>query len=556
VKHVRPTDANQEAQTMFSKKRRQFLKQSATAGIACSGSALLGPFVLAQPPAPSGDVAHIYVDSRRKIGALDPDLFGSFLEHLGRAIYQGIYDPASSLSDGNGFRKDVMEEVRRLGVPIIRYPGGNFVSGYNWLDGVGPKKDRPSVLDKAWNTIDTNQFGTNEFMAWSKLVGTTPLMGLNLGTGTAEQAAALVEYCNVEKGTKWSDLRRTHGIEQPYKVEHWCLGNEMDGPWQIGHMTATEYGLKAQDAARQMHAVDPTLKLIACGSSGPGMPTYLEWDREVLEQCYEYVDALSLHRYIGNTKEETGDDSTKFLAMNLSMEQQIAETLAVCDLVRGHKRSPKKLWLSFDEWNVWYRARSGEALNGHEQVAPHLLEEVYNLEDALLVGGIVNTLMRNADRIKIACLAQLVNVIAPLVTNSNGLLRQTIYYPYSWALQYARGDVLDLLVESPRYEVSEMGQVAYLDVAATLNPESGRVAMFILNRDLNKSHEVEISWQDWVPKRVLGASVLTGGDLKAFNTFEAPRRVAPQSADKPSTTGGRTRLELPARSYTVIQWDS
>ena len=541
---------------MFSDKRRQFLRQAATAGMACSANSFLSPFAFAQPPASSGDVARIYVDSRRTIALLDRNLFGSFLEHLGRAIYQGIYDPASSRADGAGFRKDVMEEVRQLGVPIIRYPGGNFVSGYNWLDGVGPKKDRPRVLDKAWNTIDTNQFGTNEFMAWSKLVGSRPLMGLNLGTGTAERAAALVEYCNVEKGTKWSDLRRSHGVEQAHKVEHWCLGNEMDGPWQIGHMTATEYGMKAQDAARQMRAVDPSLKLIACGSSGPGMPTYLEWDREVLEQCYEYVDALSLHRYIGNTQEETGKDSAKFLAMNLSMEQQIAETLAVCDLVRGHKRSPKKLWLSFDEWNVWYRERSGDALNGHEHEAPHLLEEVYNLEDALLVGGIVNTLMRNADRIKIACLAQLVNVIAPLVTNAKGMFRQTIYYPYSWALQLARGNVLNVLVESPTYEVSEMGQVPYIDVAGTLSPEDGKVALFILNRDLNKAHTVEINWLDHSPGRVLSSTVLTGGDLKAFNSFEAPQRVAPQSVDKPSTNGGRTKLELPARSYTAIQWSA
>jgi alpha-N-arabinofuranosidase len=541
---------------MFSDTRREFLKKTATAGIACSASSFLRPFALAQSPSVSGNVARIYVDSRRTIAPLDRNIFGSFLEHLGRAIYEGIYDPGSPLSDGAGFRSDVLEQVRQLGVPIIRYPGGNFVSGYNWLDGVGPKKDRPRVLDKAWNTIDTNQFGTNEFMAWSKLVGSKPLMGLNLGTGTAERAAALVEYCNVAKGTKWSDLRRAHGTEQPYKVEHWCLGNEMDGPWQIGHMTAAEYGLKAQDAARQMRAVDPSLKLIACGSSGPGMPTYLEWDREVLEQCYEYVDALSLHRYLGNTKEETGEDSAKFLAMNLSMEQQIAETLAVCDLVRGHKRSPKKLWLSFDEWNVWYRARSGDALNGHEQEAPHLLEEVYNLEDALLVGGIINTLMRNADRIKIACLAQLVNVIAPLVTNASGLLRQTTYYPYSWALQFARGNVLNVLVESPTYEVLEMGQVPYLDVTATLDPEAGRLSMFILNRDLNKAHPVEINWQDWAPNRVLGSTTLTGGDLKAFNSFDAPQRIAPQAADKPSTTGGRTRFAVPARSYTVLQWQA
>ena len=540
---------------MFSDTRRKFLKQAATAGVGCSANLIGSRFASAQTASSdSVAAARIYVDSRRTIAPLDRNLFGSFLEHLGRAIYEGIYDPGSTLSDANGFRKDVLDEVRQLGVPIIRYPGGNFVSGYNWLDGVGPKKDRPRVLDRAWNTIDTNQFGTNEFMAWSKIVGARPLMGLNLGTATAERAAALVEYCNIEKGTKWSDLRRSHGIEQSYKVEYWCLGNEMDGPWQIGHMTATEYGMKAQDAARQMHAVDPSLKLIACGSSGPGMPTYLEWDREVLEQCYEYVDALSLHRYIGNTKDETGGESAKFVAMNLSMERQIEETIAVCDLVRGHKRSPKKLWLSFDEWNVWYRARSGDALNGREQEAPHLLEEVYDLEDALLVGGILNTLMRHADRIKIACLAQLVNVIAPIVTNAKGLLQQTIYYPYSWALQCARGNVLNILVESPTYEVSEMGQVPYLDVAGTLSPEDGKASLFILNRDLTKAHTVEINWQDRTPGKVLNSSVLTGSDLRAFNSFEAPQRVAPQPADKLTTSGGRTRFEVPARSYTVIQW--
>lgn len=546
---------------MSSGTRRKFLKQVTGVGVACSANLLAPHLASGRSPqsaqaaaAQSGTLSRIYIDSRRTIGALDRNLFGSFLEHLGRAIYEGIYEPGSSLSDANGFRKDVLEEVRNLGVPIIRYPGGNFVSGYNWLDGVGPKKERPRVLDKAWNTIDTNQFGTNEFMAWSRMAGARPLMGLNLGTSTAEKAAALVEYCNLEKGTKWSDLRRSHGVEEPYKVQHWCLGNEMDGPWQIGHMTATEYGLKAQDAARQMRAVDPSLKLIACGSSGPGMPTYLEWDREVLEQCYEYVDALSLHRYIGNTQEETGKDSAKFLAMNLSMERQIAETLAVCDMVRGHKRSPKKLWLSFDEWNVWYRARDAEAMNGHEHEAPHLLEEVYNLEDALLVGGILNSLMRNADRIKIACLAQLVNVIAPIMTNATGLLRQTIYYPYSWALRWANGTVLNALVESPTYNVPDLGQVPYLDVTATSSQEESKISVFILNRDLSKAQTVEINWQNTTPGKLLNSMILTGNDLKASNTFDSPHRVVPQSFDKPATAEGRTRFDVPARSYTVLQW--
>jgi alpha-N-arabinofuranosidase len=342
---------------------------------------------------------------------------------------------------------------------------------------------------------------------------------------------------------------------EPYKVQKWCLGNEMDGPWQIGHMTATEYGLKAEDAARQMRYVDPSLKLIACGSSGPGMPTYLEWDREVLEQCYDYVDAISLHRYVGNTTAETGGDSSKFLALNLSMERQIEEVAAVCDVVRGHIRSPKKLWLSFDEWNVWYRERNGDATNGHRQNAPHLLEEVYNLEDALLVGGLINTLIRKADRVQLACLAQLVNVIAPIMTNANGLLRQTIYYPYSWALEFARGSALELLVESPTYDVSGMGAVGYLDAAATHQADSGKIALFLLNRDLAKPHQVEIVWEGSSP-RAGDAVVLTGSDLKATNTFDAPARVAPQKAEKASTAGGRTALELPPRSYTVVQWSS
>jgi alpha-N-arabinofuranosidase len=540
---------------MFSPNRRRFLGQAAAAGIACSTDLAWGRFLPAQTQTSNPtEAVRVYLDSRRTVAPLDRNLFGSFLEHLGRAIYEGIYDPGSKLSDTNGFRKDVVDQIHQLGVPIVRYPGGNFVSGYNWLDGVGPKQDRPRVLDKAWNSINTNQFGTNEFMAWCKAVGTEPLMGLNLGTGTPEEAAALVEYCNVEKGTKWSDLRRKHGFAEPYNVKHWCLGNEMDGPWQIGHMTATEYGLKAQDAARQMHYVDPSLQFIACGSSGPFMPTYLEWDREVLEQCYDYVDGLSLHRYFGNTQEETGGDSAKFLAMNLSMERQIAETVAVCDLVRGHKRSPKKLWLSFDEWNVWYRARSGDAVNGHEQEAPHLLEEVYNLEDALLVGGLINSLIRNADRVKLACLAQLINVIAPITTNANGMFRQTIYYPYSWALQFARGSVLNLLVESPTYEVSGMGQVPYLDVAGTMDPENGKISVFVLNRDLSKAHSVEINWQDKAPARVLSSFLLTGDDLKASNSFDAPQRVVPRTLDKASITGGRAKFEVPARSYSVIQW--
>ncbi|HZR66745.1 MAG TPA: alpha-N-arabinofuranosidase [Terriglobales bacterium] len=540
----------------FSDTRRRFLGQMTKAGVACSAPSLLERLLFAQTPSSSNAPSRIYIDSRRTISPLDRNLFGSFLEHLGRAIYEGIYDPGNKLSDSNGFRTDVADTIKKIHVPIIRYPGGNFVSGYNWLDGVGPKKDRPVVLDKAWNSLNSNQFGTNEFMTWCKMVGTEPLMGLNLGTGTPEQAAALLEYCNVDKGTEWSELRRKHGYAEPYNVKHWCLGNEMDGPWQIGHMTAAEYGMKAQDTARQMRYVvdqDPSLKLIACGSSGPFMPTYLEWDREVLEHCYDNVDGLSLHRYVGNTPEETGGSSENFLALNLTMDRQILETLAVCDLVRGHKRSPKQLWLSFDEWNVWYRQRNGDAVDGHRKMAPHLLEEPYNLEDALLVGGLIITLLRHADRIKIACLAQLVNVIAPIMTNQNGMFLQTIFYPYSWALQYANGNVLQVLVEAPTYEVPRMDPVPYIDAAATRD-QNGQTTLFILNRDTAKARSIEVVWEDTPPTKVVNSLVLTGNDLKAENSFDAPQKVKPQAFDKPASGKDRTTFEVPPRSYTLVQW--
>jgi alpha-N-arabinofuranosidase len=557
---------------MDSVSRRRFLETASKtgigvacgAGLACGAELAFGSSVAwgediasaeggfpQTAAAATRDAARIYVDTKRTIAQLDRNLFGSFLEHLGRAIYEGVYDPQSKLADSNGFRKDVLEEIRKLGVPIIRYPGGNFVSGYNWLDGIGPKENRPPVLDKAWNSVNSNRFGTDEFLAWCRAANTEPLLAVNLGTGTPEEAAALVEYCNVAKGTRWSDLRRKNGVAEPYKVQHWCLGNEMDGPWQIGHMSASEYGAKAADAGRQMRYIDGSLKLVACGSSGPGMPTYLEWDRQVLEECYDYVDAISLHRYLGNSN-ETGGDYGKFLTLNLSMEKQIEEVGAVCDYVRGRKRSPKKLWLSFDEWNVWYRARGGAAVNGNRQSAPHLLEEIYDLGDALLVGGMLNSLIRKADRVKIGCLAQLVNVIAPMMTNANGLYRQTIYYPYSWALQGARGSVLEVLVESPTHEVSGAG-VASVDVAATFESAGGNLAIFILNRDVAKPHEVQILWEDGAPHFV-NSQILTGSDLKATNTFESPNRVVPQPGPKPSAAATSATLQAPAQSYTMLQF--
>ncbi len=539
--------------------RRGFLGNvSLIAGASFAARTLFGKAL--EPPAAVGGAARVTIDPDRVVSTIDRNLFGSFIEHLGRAVYGGIYEPGSKFADSNGSRTDVLREIKQLGVPIIRYPGGNFVSGYHWLDGVGPKDKRPRVLDLAWDTLESNQFGVNEFIAWCRAVGTEPLMGTNFGTEQPEMTAALLEYCNVEKGTKWSDLRRSHGYEKPHNVKYWCLGNEMDGPWQIGHIPATEYGVKARDAARQMRTIDPAVKLIACGSSGPFMPTYLEWDQQVLEQCYEEVDGISLHRYYGND-EETGGDTGKYLAMNLAMDRQIEEIMAVCDLVRGRRRTGKALWLSFDEWNVWYRARGPKFDDGHRKEAPHLLEEIYNLEDALLVGGLLNTLIRRSNRVRVACLAQLVNVIAPIMTNEDGLFRQTIYYPYAWALQYARGKALDLLPQSDNYEVTTFARpgnrrgekiaVPYLDIAGTIDEQNKTVSLFMLNRDLEKPRDLIVSWHEVVPRRVNICQVLTGSDLKAVNGFSDPNRVAPQNLEAPPA-GAEMKFQLLPRSYSVL----
>jgi alpha-L-arabinofuranosidase len=538
--------------------RRRFLQQAGLAGAGLAASSAV--FALPGYSPGSGRTAKATLGLVAPRDDFNRRLFGAFLEHLGRSIYTGVYDPGNPLSDARGFRADAIREVKDLHVPIIRYPGGNFVSGYNWLDGVGPKDKRPTVLERAWNSIETNQFGTNDFMDWAKAVGTEPLLGFNLGTGNSEMAVAYIEYCNFAKGTKWSDLRRSHGYEEPHKVKYWCLGNEMDGPWQMGRLTAREYGRKARDIAQQARVIDPGVQLIACGSSNPRMPTYLHWDREVLEECYDQVDGISLHNYFGNEPALSGGRSERYVAQNLDMERQISEIIAVADFVQGVFRSPKKLWLSFDEWNVWYRARKSEHTDGKGQFAPHLLEEVYNLEDAILTGGFLNTLMRQSDRVRVACLAQIVNVIAPLVTNDKGILRQSIYYPYQMALKYASGRLLDMQVESETYPIRSEGlradfarneDVPFIDAVATYDAKAKRAAVFVLNRDLSNPRELALRFEDIVPSKVLAAETVTGSDLKAFNTFDAPNKVVTTKLDAPKA-GAKMTLELPARSYSVF----
>lgn len=483
------------------------------------------------------------------VGEVDKRLFGSFIEHLGRAVYGGIYEPTHPTADDKGFRKDVMEMIKRLNVPIVRYPGGNFVSGYNWEDGTGPKEQRPRRRELAWQTIETNEVGIDEFQEWAKRADTEVMMAVNLGTRGAEEARNLVEYCNLEGGTHFSDLRVKNGFEKPFGIKVWCLGNEMDGDWQMGHKTAEEYGRTAHEAAKLMKMTDPDIELVACGSSNPGMPTFGSWEETVLLHTYNDVDYLSLHSYYENYS----DDIDAFLASSVRMDRFISSVIATCDHVKSLLRSDKTMYLSFDEWNVWFHSGEQDKQIPRWSIAPHQLEDVYTFEDALVVGGLLMTLLKHADRVKMACLAQLVNVIAPIMTENGGKVwAQTIFYPFMLVSQYGRGTVLTPNVHADTYDTKEYGPVPYVQSIA-VEDEQG-LTVFALNRSGNEQVEFEIDLRDYDGYRVEKHIELAGYDLKAVNTAEQPDTVVP------TETGCTTRGEksavsiLKPHSFHVIRF--
>ena len=406
------------------------------------------------------------LDPAFRVGPVRRRTFGSFVEHLGRCVYTGIHDPGHPTADDDGFRGDVIELTRELGVSTVRYPGGNFVSGYRWEDGVGPVADRPTRLDLAWHSSDPNLVGVDEFVRWCRKSGTEPMMAVNLGTRGVQEALDLLEYCNVAGGTRLSDLRRANGAEEPHGIRMWCLGNEMDGPWQIGHKTAQEYGRLAAETARAMRMIDPDIELVACGSSGVAIPTFGEWEHVVLTEAYDQVDYISAHAYY---HEEDGDLGS-FLASAVDMDHFVDSVTATADAVRAHKKLDKRIHISFDEWNVWYqdRAESQPPTGADWPVAPVLLEDRYNVADAVVVGNLLISLLRHTDRVHAASLAQLVNVIAPIMTEPGGRSwRQTIFHPFAQASTYAVGDVLQVAIDAPLYETAKFGAVPVADAVAT-----------------------------------------------------------------------------------------
>ena len=497
--------------------------------------------------------ARMILDRDYRIGVIDPRMYGSFIEHLGRAVYGGIYEPGHPLADEQGFRRDVLEKVRQIGVPVVRYPGGNFVSGFNWEDSVGPAEKRPKRLELAWSTTESNQVGLHEFADWAQKAGSEVMYAINLGTRGPEQARDVVEYANHKGGSKFSDMRISNGRKDPLNIRLWCLGNEMDGPWQMGHKTAAEYGRIANEAAKMMKWVDPSIELVACGSSSYQMPTFGGWELTMLDECYENIDYVSLHRYYGNPT----NDTPGFLARSMDLDDFIHTVVAICDAVKGKKHSKKQVNLSFDEWNVWYHSHEQDKeVWKREKWGPALplLEDVYNFEDALLIGSMLITFLRNADRVRIACMAQLVNVIAPIMTrNGGGCWAQTIFWPYMHASRYGRGTALKALVDTPVYDCADYSGVPYIDATATLG-DDGSVTVFCVNRDMHEDYALEIDLRSFGQLRPAEHILLHHDDVKAVNTEDDPDNVSPVAGPGGVINGGKAEVRVPALSWNVIRF--
>jgi len=493
--------------------------------------------------------ATVYLDTNRTISPISPLLFSGFAEHMGRSIYEGIYEPDSPHADESGLRKDVMAALRELNFRAIRYPGGNFLSGYRWEDGVGPKDKRPKRRDLAWQSIETNEFGTNEFMEFCKKIGTEPIFAVNMGTATIQDAANLVEYCNAPAGTQYADLRVSHGYADPHNIKYWCIGNEMDGPWQIGHLEAAEYGAKAREAAKMMRWHDRQVKLILCGSSNSSMPTYPEWDRVALESAWDQVDYHSLHYYANNRE----NDTSSYLALSAQFEAFLGTLEGVLRYVKAKKRSKHDVYLSWDEWNVWYKATLTNDVEGGWTKAPHLIEEVYNLEDALVVAQWMNVFLRKSDVLKIACLAQAVNVIAPILTTKDAMLKQSIYYPFMLFSKLASGTALDVSVKAPMYNTKQFGDMPLLDVSSSFDEATNAHAVFIVNRSQTESVTIDLNWQDRAPKSITAVHQLAGNDPKMANTYEDPNKLVAVKVAAPKVDGKVATITVPPLSFTAIE---
>ena len=484
-----------------------------------------------------------------KISKIDDRLYGSFIEHLGRAVYTGIYQPGHLSADENGFRKDVLDLVKELNVPIVRYPGGNFVSNFRWEDSVGP--ERKSRLDLAWRTLEPNTFGIGEFSKWAKKANTDIMMAVNLGTRGTADALNLLEYCNLDTDSCYADLRRSHGDKDPYDIKLWCMGNEMDGPWQMGHKKAEEYGHIAAETSKAMKQMDKRIETVVCGSSSVSMPTFGKWESGVLDEAYDYVDYVSLHQYWDNKANDTAD----FFARTDDLDYFIKSVIATCDYVKAVKHGKKDINLSFDEWNVWYHSMDQDNSDMEDmpwRSHPHLLEDIYNYEDAIMDALALIKLMQNADRVKIACLAQLVNVIAPIMTEENGIAwKQTIFYPYFLASKYGRGYSLRPVITGGDHATSGHDHVSDIEASAVYNEEKDQVTIFAVNRNINENVEFEADIRGFEGYRIIDHQTMESTDMKIANSAEV-QHVMPFEDKNGIVDGGIFNTIMKPASFQVV----
>ncbi|MBE5767898.1 MAG: alpha-N-arabinofuranosidase [Clostridiales bacterium] len=486
--------------------------------------------------------AEVIVNKNYTIGEIDKRLYGSFIEHLGRAVYSGIYEPGHPEADDQGFRRDVLEMIKKIDVPIVRYPGGNFVSGYNWEDGTGPKEKRPRRLELAWQVTETNEVGIDEFQEWAKRANSEVMMAVNLGTRGADEARNLLEYCNLDTDTYYANLRRQNGFDKPFGIKTWCLGNEMYGNWQMGHKTAEEYGRLAAETANMMKMADPNIELIACGATGSD-----DWELTVLNHVYDYVDYLSLHTYYGK---QSHVDTPYFIGQSVQMDAFIKGVAAMCDAVKTIKHSRKTINLAFDEWNVWYHSLG--APYEKWSVAPRQLEDIYNFEDALLAGCMLITLQNNCDRVKMACLAQLVNVIAPIMTQPGGKVwAQTIFYPYMYGSMRGRGSAMRAIVKCGSYEKSYAKEIPYLETSVIHNEEKRELVVFAVNRSMEEDMEVDLWFENFGDCVASEHIQLYCDDMLAVNT-EEEEKVAPITVDVENTSGTKHTVTLKKHSWNMV----
>ena len=487
-------------------------------------------------------MARIGLDLDRTLGTIDRRIFGGFIEHLGRCIYGGVFEPSSPRSDARGFRLDVLEAARSLRVPILRWPGGNFVSGYHWADGIGPVERRPRRLEIAWHAEEPNTFGTDEFIAYCRELGAEPYICLNMGTGTLDEARAWVEYCNGSGNTYWANLRRENGHAEPYGVRYWGLGNEMYGEWQIGHLTADEYVREARRWVNALRRTDSSIELISCGRDG-----WSEWDRTVIDGLVKYVDHHSIHIYTGS------DDYWSNVLAPHQAERALRICSALLDRARYLQRVDRRVGIAYDEWNVWFRER--EERSG--------LEERYTLADALAVATYLNVFVRQARVLSMANLAQLVNVIAPIVTAGDGMLLQSIYHPLRLAAEHVREVALDPVVVCDTVEytdpasarrphrVGDLGPFKVLDVAASRDGSGHEITLTIVNREPDREVPATIE----VGGSPQGAEVtvheVTGAAPDATNTFGDPAAVSVRTR-RSTVSAPALEVVLPPRSYTCV----